>query len=77
MENLTWILIEASIKAFVILNIVLLGAATSVYLERKVSAVIQDRIGPNRVGPFGLFQPFADVIKLLFKEDVVDRKSVV
>ncbi|HOM04203.1 MAG TPA: NADH-quinone oxidoreductase subunit NuoH [Candidatus Kapabacteria bacterium] len=75
MENLGWILLEASIKAFVILNIVLLGAAASVYLERKVSAAIQDRIGPNRVGPFGILQPFADVFKLFFKEDIVPRAA--
>lgn len=69
--DILWIVIEALIKAFVILNIVLLGAAASVYAERKVSAYIQDRIGPNRVGPFGLLQPFADVFKLFMKEDVV------
>ncbi len=75
MDNLTWIIIESLIKAVVILTLVMLGAATSVYLERKISAVIQDRIGPNRVGPFGIFQPFADVIKLLFKEDIVPKVS--
>lgn len=75
MDNLTWIFLEASIKAFVILNIVLLGAAASVYAERKVAAFIQDRIGPNRVGPFGLLQPFADVFKLFFKEDIVPRAA--
>jgi NADH-quinone oxidoreductase subunit H len=40
-----------------------------VWVERKVVSRFQDRIGPNRVGPFGLIQPFADIIKLLIKED--------
>ncbi len=41
-----------------------------VWVERKVVARFQDRLGPNRVGPFGLIQPFADVIKLIIKEDI-------
>jgi NADH-quinone oxidoreductase subunit H len=45
-------------------------AAYTVYFERRISAWIQNRIGPNRVGPFGLLQPLADVLKLLFKEDI-------
>jgi NADH-quinone oxidoreductase subunit H len=40
-----------------------------VWVERKVVSRFQDRIGPNRVGPFGLIQPFADIIKLIIKED--------
>lgn len=44
-------------------------AAYLVYAERKILAYVQDRIGPNRVGPFGLLQPIADALKLLFKED--------
>ncbi len=42
-----------------------------VWVERKVVARFQDRLGPNRLGPFGLIQPFADVIKLLIKEDLM------
>jgi NADH-quinone oxidoreductase subunit H len=41
-----------------------------VWVERKVVARFQDRLGPNRIGPFGLFQPFADIIKLVIKEDI-------
>lgn len=48
-------------------------AAYAVYAERKVCALIQQRVGPNRVGPLGLLQPLADVIKLLLKEDIVPQ----
>jgi NADH-quinone oxidoreductase subunit H len=41
-----------------------------VWVERKVVARFQDRLGPNRIGPFGLIQPFADIIKLIIKEDI-------
>src|SRR5205814_3418558 len=44
-------------------------------LERKILARIQNRYGPNRVGPFGLFQPIADGIKMLIKEDIVPVRA--
>lgn len=51
------------------------SAALTVYAERRVSAFIQNRLGPNRVGPLGLFQPLADVVKLLLKEDVTPTQG--
>src|SRR5438105_2426803 len=62
--------IEALIKIGIILFVVLTAVSYTVLLERWISAWVQDRIGPNRVGPFGLLQPLADVLKLLLKEDI-------
>jgi len=65
----------ALIKIVLILGSVLFVVAYLVLVERRVSAFIQNRIGPNRVGPFGLLQPIADVLKLLVKEDVVPKAA--
>ena len=54
---------------------VILTVAFATYFERKVIGFMQGRVGPNRVGPLGLGQPFADVIKLLIKEVVVPSES--
>ena len=54
----------------VLASIVLATAILLVWVDRKIAARIQDRVGPNRVGPFGLLQPVADIVKLLLKEDI-------
>ncbi len=58
-------------NVILVLSIGLGIAPGLIWLERRLLALWQDRYGPNRVGPFGLFQPIADTIKLLFKEDFV------
>ena len=63
------IVLATLIKGIVILTFVSLVVAFSVWAERRIIGRMQARIGPNRVGPFGLLQPFADIIKLFFKED--------
>ncbi len=65
----------AFIKIVIVVLVLLTAVAYSVYAERRISAFIQDRLGPNRVGPFGLLQPIADVVKLVFKEAIVPRNA--
>ena len=53
------------------LGAILGGVSYLIYVERKLAAFMQDRVGPNRVGPWGLFQPIADGMKFILKEDVI------
>ena len=75
MPDSIFIIIEALLKGVVFIIYLLTTAALTVWIERRVAAVAQDRLGPNRTGPFGLMQPFADVFKLFFKEDIVPRDA--
>ncbi|GBD07925.1 NADH-quinone oxidoreductase subunit H [Candidatus Thermoflexus japonica] len=59
------------IKAFLLANFGLIGFAILTYVERKIVARFQDRLGPNLAGPYGILQPVADGIKLLTKEDTM------
>lgn len=71
--------LEAQLGFSVLLMVAVIGTmmtavAYCIYLERKVAAYVQDRHGPNRVGPMGLLQPMADGIKMFFKEDFTPAK---
>ncbi len=66
---LSWF-VAGFVIIFLLVNAVLLGAAAFSWMERRLIGKFQNRLGPNRWGPFGLFQPIADMVKLLFKEDL-------
>src|SRR5438270_44779 len=71
MSPMTFLIVSSLLKIVAIVFLVILPMVSyAVYAERRVSALIQDRLGPNRVGPAGLFQPIADAAKFLLKEDL-------
>jgi NADH-quinone oxidoreductase subunit H len=73
--SLLYLLIEMVIKCVVVFGCLMLAVAYMTLFERKLLGHIQIRFGPNRCGPFGLLQPFADGIKAFFKEDLIPGRS--
>ena len=67
----SWVLL----KIIVILVPLMIGVAYFTFAERKIIGYMQMRVGPNRVGPKGWFQPFADALKLMFKEIIIPSRS--
>lgn len=69
------LLIYKAIIAGIVFVLTLAVAAYSTYAERKVAAFLQDRIGPDRAGPFGILQPLADGLKFIMKEEIIPQVS--
>ena len=69
------LVIEKLVLIVVVISASLVIAMYTTFAERKVAAILQDRRGPNRAGPFGLLQPLADGLKLFFKEEIIPNLS--
>src|SRR5438105_15340443 len=82
-RNRRWLMLELLnneivadvVKSAVVIFALLTAFAYMTLIERRVVAKIQGRLGPNRAGPFGVFQPVADAIKMAFKEQIVPSQA--
>jgi len=72
---MTFFLIASAVKVFVVFNLIMVGVALLTLAERRICAWMQDRLGPNRVGPQGLFQPAADGLKNFLKEETYPAQA--
>ncbi len=75
MSDTTIYLLATVAKAIILIGALLTAFAYLTLIERRVVAFIQTRYGPNRVGPFGLLQPLADALKMVFKEQIIPTKA--
>jgi NADH-quinone oxidoreductase subunit H len=74
LQGTAWLIVQA-IKVLAVFTVTMVLVALMTLMERKVSAFMQDRLGPNRVGPFGLMQPLADGIKNVLKEETYPARA--
>jgi NADH-quinone oxidoreductase subunit H len=72
---MTFFLLASAVKIVVVFTVIMTGVALLTLAERRICAWIQDRLGPNRVGPQGLLQPAADGLKNLFKEETLPAQA--
>ena len=72
---MTFFLIASAVKVFVVFNLIMVGVALLTLAERRICAWMQDRLGPNRVGPQGLLQPAADGLKNFLKEETYPAQA--
>ncbi len=69
------LLLDKTILILILFGVTLFIAMYSTYAERKVAAFLQDRIGPDRAGPFGILQPLADGVKMFMKEEIIPNTA--
>ncbi len=76
-ESMDWLAfaIAAGVLAFIVVNVLMLSTAVYTWFERRVLGRFQNRLGPNRWGPFGILQPIADLVKLITKEDTTPDEA--
>jgi NADH-quinone oxidoreductase subunit H len=74
-NGFTFLIVATVVKLAVVVGVLMGVVSAMTWLERRVSGLIQFRWGPNRVGPFGLFQPIADGVKFIMKEDITPANA--